>query len=133
MITTLAKIEGAGFTLSLSDAGQLSISGKGLKLTEAQRIWITANRSTLIEALAARASDLADQIEERAAIMEYDAGMTREAAEAAALGEVRDHPLLEATLATFSGARMIGSQAPREISLPWRSSKPSEAGRERRA
>lgn len=101
----LLKIKEAGFDISLVD-GFIEISPADA-LTDTQRDYIKTHKQALIRQLscAQLQQDIREQIEERAAIMEYDGGLTRRDAEQAAAAairvycyRIRDKPTTELTV-----------------------------------
>lgn len=88
-MNTLLKIKEAGFDISLVD-GFIEVSPADA-LTDTQRDYIKSHKQALIRQLscAQLQQDIREQIEERAAIMEYDGGLTRRDAEQAATSSIR--------------------------------------------
>ncbi len=90
----LARLRQAGFVPGISPTGGLLIEPAS-RLTAAQRAYIRAHKVLLVEALRAELAPEPlpplvpafdqDAFEERAAILEYDAGFSREVAERRAL------------------------------------------------
>jgi lambda repressor-like predicted transcriptional regulator len=78
----LARLRAAGLRLDLDPAGRIR-AGPRAALTPELRALIQTHRDALAEALDLE-QDAAEFYEERAAILEHDAGLTREDAEAAA-------------------------------------------------
>ncbi len=85
----LSKIESEGFNVSLV-GGNLSVSPAS-NLTQPQREFLKLHKQELIRQLSSTQlqQDIREQIEERAAIMEYDGGLTRKEAEQAATAAIR--------------------------------------------
>ena len=77
----LHHLRGAGLVLTVTPAGGLHVAPREA-LTDDLRAVIRAERDSLVRALDAEAQR--EAFEERAAIMEFDGGMTRADAEAAA-------------------------------------------------
>jgi len=88
-MNTLLKIKEAGFDISLVD-GFIEISPADA-LTDTQRDYIKTHKQELIRQLSGTQlqQDIREQIEERAAIMEYDGGLSRKDAEQAAAAAIR--------------------------------------------
>lgn len=88
-MNTLLKIKEAGFDISLVD-GFIEISPADA-LTDIQRDYIKTHKQELIRQLSGTQlqQDIREQIEERAAIMEYDGGLSRQEAEQAAAAAIR--------------------------------------------
>ena len=83
----LARLRQAGFVPGISPTGGLLIEPAS-RLTAAQRAYIRAHKVLLVEALRAEHAPVdfdQDAFEERAAILEYDAGFSRDEAERRAL------------------------------------------------
>lgn len=80
----LKTVAAAGITVSLTEAGGLLVTPASA-LTAELRDMLKSNKATLVEYLQEQANDATDNerelIEERAAIMEYDGGMSRAQAE----------------------------------------------------
>ncbi len=92
---TIERMKASGVRLML-DAGALRIESKAL-LTHQQRQWIKANERALIEALHQEHKqwlddfdEAAERFHERAAIIEFDGGLSRAKAEAEARKHLRD-------------------------------------------
>ena len=89
-MSALSKIEAAGFVVTLVD-GCLDITPTKAALTDDQRSYIKTHKPEIIRQLSGTQlqQDIRDRIEERAAIMEYDSGLTRKDAEQAATTTMR--------------------------------------------
>jgi len=83
----LHRLRGAGLVLTLTPAGGLHVAPRDA-LTDDHRAAIRAERDALVLALQAEAQR--EAFEERAAIMEFDGGLTRAGAEAVARGLLAD-------------------------------------------
>ncbi|MDO9048990.1 MAG: hypothetical protein Q7U66_14820 [Methylobacter sp.] len=101
----LSEIEAAGLVVSLA-GDRLEISNPSRLTAELKNLMI-ANKQEIIKQLSGTQlqQDIREQIEERAAIMEYDGGLTRRDAEAAATAAIRvycyrmkDKPTTELTV-----------------------------------
>jgi hypothetical protein len=88
-MSALSKIKNAGFDVVLVD-GFIEISPADA-LTDAQRNYIKSHKQEIIKQLSGTQlqQDIRERIEERAAIMEYDGGLTRKEAEQAAAAAIR--------------------------------------------
>ena len=78
----LKDVRAAGFTLDLAD-GKLLVAPASM-LTDELRTALRANKTEVLALLAAEHDAEAEAFEERAAIMEFDGGLPRTEAEAAA-------------------------------------------------
>lgn len=89
-MSALSKIESAGFVVALVDGG-LDVTPTKTALTDSQRAYIKSHKQEIIKQLSGTQlqQDIREQIEERAAIMEYDGGLTRKDAEQAAAAAIR--------------------------------------------
>lgn len=127
----LHALRGAGLVLTLTPAGTLSVK-PGEHLTDETRALIREHKAELLAALAAEvpqvpqvpllrgcgsAADV-EALEERAAILEHDAGMSRAEAEAAARAQVQRsvhaqprQPVATRGRAAFEAARAEARQA----------------------
>lgn len=89
-MSALSKIEAAGFVVTLVDGG-IDVTPTKSELTDKQRDYIRTNKQEIIRQLSSAQlqQDIREQIEERAAIMEYDGGLSRKDAEQAAAAAIR--------------------------------------------
>jgi hypothetical protein len=95
-MTALSKLEAAGFIVALVD-DRLNVTPTRSPLNDTQREYIRQHKTEIITQLSkTKAShsnellqDIREQIEERAAIMEYDGGLSRHDAELAATKAIR--------------------------------------------
>jgi hypothetical protein len=81
----LSKIQSAGFVVSLV-GGNLSVTPTKIDLTDTQRTFIKKHKQAIIRQLSNTQlqQNIREQIEERAAIMEFDGGLSRADADVAA-------------------------------------------------
>ncbi len=81
----LSKIQSAGFIVSLV-GGNLSVTPTKIDLTDTQRTFIKTHKQAIINQLSGTQlqQNIREQIEERAAIMEFDGGLSRADADIAA-------------------------------------------------
>lgn len=88
-MSALSRIEKAGFKVFLA-GDSLGITPEN-NLTDTQRDYIKTHKQEIIRQLsgAQLQQDIREQIEERAAIMEYDGGLSRQEAEQAAAAAIR--------------------------------------------
>lgn len=92
----LSKIQAAGFVVALV-GDRLDVTPTRTALTESQRDYIKEHRADIVSQLSKTKTaqsnellqDIREQIEERAAIMEYDGGLPRHDAEQAATRAIR--------------------------------------------
>lgn len=89
-MTALSKIQSAGFVVSIVN-GNLNVTPTKTELTDTQRTFIKSHKSEIIKQLSVAQiqQNIRDQIEERAAIMEFDGGLLRADAELAAAKSMR--------------------------------------------
>jgi hypothetical protein len=89
-MSALLKIQSAGFDVALVN-GNLNITPTKTELTDAQRIFIKKNKTEIAKEISATQiqQNIRDSIEERAAIMEFDGGLSRQDADVAATNAMR--------------------------------------------
>lgn len=89
-MSALLKIQSAGFDVALVN-GNLNITPTKTELTDAQRIFIKKNKTEIVKEFSATQlqQDIRERTEERAAIMEFDGGLSRQDADVAATNAMR--------------------------------------------
>jgi hypothetical protein len=90
-MTALSKIQTAGFMLALVN-GKLNVTPTKTALTDTQRIFIKSHKDEIVKQLLSSSQlqqNIREAIEERAAIMEFDGGLSRANADIAAAKSMR--------------------------------------------
>ena len=89
-MSALLKIQSAGFDVALVN-GNLNITPTKKEFTDAQRIFIKKHKTEIVKEISATQiqQNIRDSIEERAAIMEFDGGLSRQDADVAATNAMR--------------------------------------------
>ena len=89
-MSALLKIQSAGFDVALIN-GNLNITPTKAELTDAQRIFIKKHKTEIVKEFSATQlqQDIRERTEERAAIMEFDGGLSRQDADVAAAKSMR--------------------------------------------
>ncbi len=89
-MSALLKIQSAGFDVALVN-GNLNVTPTKTELTDAQRIFIKKHKTEIVKEFSATQlqQDIRERTEERAAIMEFDGGLSRQDADVAATKAMR--------------------------------------------
>ena len=89
-MTALSKITEAGFIVTLVNGG-IDVTPTKAELTASQFEYIKSHKQEIIKQLSGTQLQhgIRERLEERAAIMEYDGGLTRKDAEQAAAAAIR--------------------------------------------
>jgi hypothetical protein len=89
-MSALLKIQSAGFDVALVN-GNLNITPTKKEFTDAQRIFIKKHKTEIVKEISATQiqQNIRDSIEERAAIIEFDGGLSRQDADVAATNAMR--------------------------------------------
>ncbi len=89
-MSALLKIQSAGFDVALIN-GNLNVTPTKKPLTDIQRIFIKKHKTEIVKEFSATQlqQDIRERTEERAAIMEFDGGLSRQDADVAAAKSMR--------------------------------------------